>query len=290
MAIARESVWKTGGAQRPRLAREECAGWRARLALRYEQRRGRTVLASCQKEGPLAVQRAFYPEGDAVCHTYLLHPPAGIVGGDDLGLRFDLDSNAHALLTTPGATRFYWSRGDVATLDHHARVAEGAALEWLPQETLVFDGAHVRATTRIDLEAGARVSAWEIVGLGRPACDERFVSGEIDFRIELWRDGEPLLLERLRGARGGLAGLRSHAACATFLATGASEAVLGAARGALASAKDALCAATLIDDLLVARGLAARCEPLESAFRCLWATTRPFIFGRTATPPRIWQT
>lgn len=269
-------------------ASESFAGWRAELRLRFARRRGRSLLAARQQSGPLLVQRPFHPEGDDVCHCYLIHPPAGIVGGDHLELAVEVEGEAQALLTTPAATRFYFSRGREACVAQEARVAAGAALEWLPQETLLFDGAHARLATRIHLEGNARFCGWEILAFGRPACAEVFRHGTIDFRFEIRRDGRPLLLERLRSA-GAPAGLHGHTACATFIATAASEAALARARAILAGC-DALCGATLIGDTLVARGLASGCEPLKNAFAELWAGLRPLLSGHAAAPPRIWRT
>src|SRR5947208_642250 len=118
--------------------RPPASGWQAELALRFARRRERTVVATRHQRGPLTVQRPFYPEGDGVCHTYLLHPPAGIVGGDDLRMTFALDPGTHALITTPAATRWYFSRGVDAQVYQRATLADGATLEWLPQETLLF--------------------------------------------------------------------------------------------------------------------------------------------------------
>jgi urease accessory protein len=266
------------------------SGWQAELALRFAPRRERTALVERRQHGPLTVQRPFYPEADGVCHTYLLHPPAGIVGGDDLRMTFALESGAHGLLTTPAATRWYFSHDREARVTQTATLADGATLEWLPQETLLFDGAHGHLTTRIDLAGEARFCGWEILGLGRPACGERFEHGRIDFRFELFRAGQPLILERLRGGAGGFPGMRGQAACATFLATAAGAPALAAARDVLAAATDTLAGATLIGDVLVCRGLAPRCEPLVTTFMKLWAAVRPLILGRTAVPPRIWRT
>jgi urease accessory protein len=280
-----------GGAMAsPTAIRRAPHGWRAELDLRFARRRGGTLIAERRQSGPLTVQRPFYPEADGVCHTYLLHPPAGIVGGDELAMRFDLEPDAHALVTTPAATRWYFSRGLEARARQHATLADGATLEWLPQETLVFDGAHARLETRIDLAGGARFCGWEILGLGRPACGEKFRSGPIYFRFQISRAGRPLLLERRRGAHGGIAGMREHAACATFLATPAAASALDAAREVLAAVPDVLAGATLIGDLLIGRGLAAGCEPLTQTFGKLWSALRPLILGRSAVPPRIWQT
>lgn len=265
------------------------SGWRAELDLRFAPRADRTALVARRQHGPLTVQRPFHPEGP-VCHTYVLHPPAGIVGGDDLRMTFALDPGAHALVTTPAATRWYFSNGREAQLAQRATVADGATLEWLPQETLLMTGAHARLATRIELAGGARFSGWEILGLGRPACDEPFRDGTIDFRFEITRDGTPLLLERLRGGADGLPGLRGHTACATFVATHADGAGVEAARAALAMASDTLGGVTLLGDLLVARAAAPRCEPLMAALAAVWTAVRPLTLGRVAAPPRIWHT
>jgi len=266
------------------------SGWQAELALRFAPRGDRTALVARRQRGPLTVQRPFYPEPQGICHTYVLHPPAGIVGGDDLRMTFDLETGAQALVTTPAATRWYFSKGIEARLDQHATVADGATLEWLPQETLVLTGAHARLATRIDLLGAARFCGWEVLGLGRPACDEPFRDGRIDFRFEVARDGQPLLLERLRGGATGLPGLRGHAACGTFMATGADPAIVAAARAALAALPASLAGVTLIGDLLVARALASHCEPLMRTFKALWSALRPLLLGRVAVPPRIWHT
>jgi len=264
-------------------------GWSAELALRFAARRGRTVPVDRHQLGPLLMQRPFYPEAGGVCHCYLIHPPAGIVGGDELAVAVDVDTGAHALVTTPAATRWYFSRGREARLEQQARVADGAALEWLPQETLVFDGAHARSATRVYLDGSARFCGWEIFALGRPACGDPFRSGRVDFRFELIRGGQPLLLERWRGS-GALPGLRGFSACATFVATSAGEVALERARETLAAESEALCAATLMGDVLVARGLAIVCEVLTHAFTRMWRAVRPPLLGRGAVPPRIWRT
>jgi len=265
-------------------------GWRAELALHYGIRGERSLLKGKRQSGPLTVQRAFYPEGDRVCHSYLLHPPAGIVGGDDLRVSVDLDTGAHALLTTPGATRWYFSRGIYAQVQQVASIANGATLEWLPQETLISDGAHARLLTQVHLEGNARFCGWEVLGLGRPALGETFEHGDVDFRLEIYRDGRPILLERQRSGHKGLPGLGDNTACATFITTGSDTAALEVARKQLADASGATCASTLIGDVLIVRGLASRCEPLTQAFRKLWENLRPLTLGRSASTPRIWHT
>src|SRR3954471_15398906 len=88
------------------------AGWEASLDLEFATQGTRTFLARRASVGPLVVQRPFYPEGD-VCHVYVVHPPGGVVGGDRLDLNIRARSGAHALITTPAATKFYRSDGRV---------------------------------------------------------------------------------------------------------------------------------------------------------------------------------
>lgn len=271
-------------------ARAATSGWQAELALRFARNGRGTRLVGRQHRGPLLVQRPFYPEGPDVCHTVILHPPAGIVGGDELRVQVQLDADAHTLITTPAATRWYFSRGIPARLEQHARVADGAILEWLPQETLVFDGAYAAMQTRIDLARGARFLAWEMLGLGRPACGEVLRSGRTDFRFEIFRDAQPLLLERWSFDGGEPAGLMGHTAWATLLASPAGDAELKAARTALAAAGAGIRAATLQRDVLVVRALAAGTGALRGLMASLWEALRPLIIGRPAVRPRIWDT
>lgn len=149
--------------------------------------------------GPLRVQRAFYPEGrDGCCHVYLLHPPGGIASGDSLTIDVTVSKNAHALLTTPAANKLYRAdSNNVAWTQHtHLKVEDGAILEWLPQETLAFDGSRGEQTVIIDLAETAKCLGWEIIGLGRPASDLPYVSGIIEQRFQLTQNGQPLWLER----------------------------------------------------------------------------------------------
>ena len=183
------------------VAPSDAAGWRARLALGFTCDQGRSRLARREHEGPLVVQKPLYPEGDGVCQCIVVHPPGGIAGGDRLALTVDVGPRAHAQLTTPGATKWYRSGGRPATQHIVFRVADGAVLEWLPQGTIVFDGAQAASTTRIELERGATYLGWDVVCLGRTASAERFRQGEWRQRVDIVRDDALVWSERtlLRG-------------------------------------------------------------------------------------------
>ena len=174
------------------------AGWRATLALDFELCGRRSVLTERRHDGPLVVQKPLYPEGDDVCHAIVVHPPGGIAGGDELQLTVRAKAGAHALLTTPGAGKWYRTAGPWA----HQRIAleagAGAVLEWLPQETIVFEGAAAELESDIRLAPDARFIGWEILRLGRTASGERFTRGQLRTRTVIRRDGRIAWLERAR--------------------------------------------------------------------------------------------
>lgn len=264
------------------------AGWRAELALRFERRGPRTVLAGRRHHGPLTVQRPFYPEG-APCHIYLLHPPGGVVGGDHLALDIRLEPGSHALLTMPGATKFYRSAGPTSRLVQRFRLAEDSLLEWLPQDSIFFPGARAALESRFELAPGARLLAWESLCLGRPVLGETFDHGRLDCLLAVEQGGAPLLHERLRLDGGRLSKLAGHPLLATFCAAPADESLLELARTIL----DPLpvpAGATLLDSLLVVRLLDDDNQRLQSTLQRLWHALRPAVAGLAPCPPRIWAT
>jgi urease accessory protein len=202
------------------------AGWIARLNLGFERRADATVLAHRSHFGPLRVQKPFYPEGPGVCHTLLLHPPAGIAGGDDLEIVATVADRAHALLTTPGAGKWYRSAGPWAAQRLNFEVGAGGMLEWLPQESIVFDGALANMQTGVALEKNASFIGWEVLCLGRRASGEHFSCGAMNLSTRIAREGRPIWLERgmLEGGSKLLqssAGFSGYSVSATLLAAGA---------------------------------------------------------------------
>jgi urease accessory protein len=264
--------------------------WEAELRLGLRNDGTRTVLAQRSHRGPLVVQRPFYPE-DAVCHLYIVHPPGGIVSEDHLTLSVSARDGAHALITTPAATKFYRARNAAAAHLVQQFEIENAILEWLPQETLIFDGAHACASTRVVLRDDARFIGWEVLCLGRPASDELFNTGFVRQNFELWRGDEPLLLDRLRlapdEARQAAWGFAGHTALGTLMAWPATPADIEAVR---AIDDEGLLACTLVDSALLVRSLAAQGETVRQRLQRVWQLLRPRLLGRPALAPRIWST
>ena len=145
---------------------------------------GRTV-ARHVHEGPLRILQSLYPEGDAVCHNVLVHPPGGLVGGDTLGIRISAAAGSHALLTTPGATRFYKSLGESALQHTRIRLEDGARVEWLPLEAICYPGCLAENRLQLDLAPGAEMIGWDLTALGLPAAGQPFDRGSFLQHIEM---------------------------------------------------------------------------------------------------------
>lgn len=265
--------------------------WRASLGLNYRRVARRTV-QSVRHEGPLRVQKALYPEGDAVCHTIVVHPPGGIAGGDALQIEVDAQPGTHALITTPGAAKWYKANGRQAS--QFARLRVGGALEWLPQEAIVFDHAHVHSEIGVDVARDAAMIGWDIVVLGRAAAGESLRAGCFAQTIRLRDAGELQWIERTRLAGGdallaspiGLAG--NHVfGCLWAIGPPWTDAQIESLRGRL---PDESPVTRLAPRLLVARALGTTSMAVRRALEAVWRELRPLAFERTATPPRIWAT
>jgi urease accessory protein len=272
--------------------------WEASLSLGFADVDGETRLVRRGHRGPLVVQRPFYPEGGRVCHAYILHPPGGIVAGDRLSLDVEVGPGAHALLTAPAATKVYRSEGRTARQTQTIRAADDSLTEWLPQDTILFEGARARLETRIELSARAAFMGWDIVCLGRPACGERFATGTCRQHFELWREGEPLVLERtlyegsMQDAPWGLRGASVSAllVATSPVLTDASTAGLLQDLRKLRSEGALLSASEVGGGVLVFRLLGNGAEPARILLEQAWSILRPTIVGRPACHPRIWST
>lgn len=274
-------------------AKYTVASWKGELELEYQRRGARTVLATRRHDGPLVVQKPLYPEGDAVCHTIVVHPPGGIAGGDDLLVSASVGESAAALLTTPGAAKWYRSGGPWAEQRIVFEVA--GALEWLPQETIVYNGARARMRSEIRLSRDACYLGWELICLGRTGSGERFAAGEGVLATRVRREGALIWNECGRIEGGGAllespAGLAGRTICGTLLASapGIEDGVLARCREVTADAGAS--AVTRLRGILVARYLGDSSEAGKHYFRRLWEVLRPALLGRPAAEPRIWRT
>jgi len=277
-------------------AAEHRSGWDARLELGFSRIAQRTVVSRRRHHGPLLIQRPFYPEQDGTCHVYILHPPGGVVAGDTLSLDVEVEAEAAVLITTPAATKFYRSSGLSGRQLSRLTVASGARLEWLPQETIVFDGARADIQTRVELAADAHFLGWDMLCLGRPAAAERYLRGHTAQRFEVYRSGRPLWVERASYAAGGELldapwGLAGHPVVGSLVCAAAQvDGLLEQVRRAGCELARECFAATHLDGVLVCRYLGESAEQGRAAFEAVWTLLRASLWDSPASPPRIWLT
>ncbi len=271
--------------------------WQGHLSLDYRLTAQGGTTALDRHEGPLRVLQRLYPEGPAICHHVLVHPPGGIVGGDQLEIEANLAESTHALITTPGATRFYRSAGQPATQSLRARLAPGARLEWLPLETLVYDGALAENRLSFDLAAGAEMMGWDLLALGLPAADQAFQRGHYQQHLEIpgrWLErgriaaDDALLLNSKLGLDGHKAMGTLWFAAGSALPRERREALIDAAR-AITSAHPVGVTAPE-DGLIVLRMLGPRIEPVFQQVSEVWAQWRALAWGLADSRPRVWRT
>lgn len=270
--------------------------WAARLELAFERRAQGTVLAHVRHEGPLTVQRPLHPEGPSACHAVIVHPPGGVAAGDTLDIGIDVREGAHAVLTMPGAAKFYRCASAPSRQRVAIRVAPRAIVEWLPPETIVFDGAKSSATLEIDLADDATAIGWDIVALGRRARAETFAQGRWRQRLAIRRGGTALVYDvlDLRGDDPWLrsrVGLGAHCVVATMFAAGA-----GVDQALLEGCRDAAGDSPRVGLTIPVRGammircLADEAEQARATFTAIWSRLRSALTGLDARPLRLWAT
>lgn len=275
------------------------AKWAANLHLRYE-RSGDTTKASWQHDGPVRVLKSLYPEGLSICHNVIVHPPGGLVGGDDMRIGVHVGPNAHGLVSTPGATRFYASDNDSASQSIAIQLDEHARLEWMPLEAIAYPGCKAINQWHANLAPSAHVIAWDVVGLGLPHANMPFTNGH--FRQRLAIDGCWLEAGLLDGQDAllmdGVLGLNGHRCSGTLWWAHGSpmtalqqSACVQSCRDALAVwAPDIPCAVTAPNDhMVVVRALGATVEPVMQRLQTVWPALRRAAWDIDAPIPRIWQ-
>jgi urease accessory protein len=273
--------------------------WLARLDLDYMLEAERSVARYLHK-GPLRILQSLYPEGDAVCHNVMVHPPSGLVGGDTLDMHVTVGEGAHGLVTTPGATRFYRSEAGLATQQVHARVEPGARLEWLPLEAIAYNQCDALNRAVFDLAPGAEMMAWDLTAFGLPAADLPYVQGSFRQHLEIpgvWLERGTLNAEdtRLMDSPLGLAGQRCMAtlvfAAGSAMADERIERALACARELLEASELRLRAGATSPhkQVIVLRALAPVTEPAMQLLRQVWAAWRREMWALTGTYPRLWH-
>jgi urease accessory protein len=268
--------------------------WHGKLNLVYADRSNNTELIHSHHQAPLKVQRPFYPEGAKICHSVMLHTAGGVVGGDRLSSNIHLQPKAQALITTATASKIYRSNGLQARQNIHIQVDAGACLEWLPQETIIFNGAIYRQDLRVELTPGATWLGWEITRFGRTARGEKFLQGEWRSHTEIWQQGVPLWIDRqyLPGSETifhsphGLAG-NPIAGTLIWIGTAVSDEILHKARSLWVGAGEV--GVTRIQNGFLCRYRGASTSEVRNWFTVVWELLRVDFLHRGGCVPRVWQ-
>ncbi|MEM7401386.1 MAG: urease accessory protein UreD [Pseudomonadota bacterium] len=276
---------------------EPIFSWEARLQLGLVQKNNKTLLNKRRHVGPLTLQRPFYPENDGTCHLYILHPPGGVAGGDSLHLDLICEENTSTLVTTPGASKFYQSNGFIALQKQNLSVKKSACLEWLPQETILFDGSNVNSATNVQLESSSTFIGWEIVSFGRPACLEEFSTGIFNQSFEIWRDGAPLIIDKVTikdraEVFSSLWGLQSKPVMGLMTVVNPDTTLLQQAKENIQKRIEgcAHLSVSVMGDVLICRCLDTNSMSIRDQFIELWKMIRPITTNKQPCEPRIWAT
>lgn len=270
--------------------------WLATLSLGFEKKGDRSQLSNRQHTGPLVIQKVLYPEGDGVCHGVIIHPPGGVAGGDALTLNVQLANGAAALLTTPGAGKWYKANGQPASQQLHFDLQEQAVLEWFPQENILFDGAAVNFGAEINLAPQAVYAGWEILCFGRQARGERWLAGHLNQRLRIrratkliWQESAALIPDdRFFHSLTGLAG---NVVSGGFVVAAGDvpRETLAACQAVQADAAGRF-GVTALPEVFSARYVGMSAPAARQYFETLWQIIRPWYASRQAVRPRIWNT
>ena len=274
--------------------------WHAHLQLDYTRTEAKT-LARHQHDGPLRILQSLYPEGDAVCHNVLVHPPGGLVGGDTLDIKVSASGQSHGLITTPGATRFYKSDGELALQRTHIQLHDQSRVEWVPMETICYNRCLAHNELRVDLSADAEFIGWDVTAFGLPHAALPFEQGHLHQHIEapgVWLERGMLDAQDTRLMKGPI-GLGGNCCMASiFFITGKSlsrarrQQALDTARALIDAhpVRTTAGATSPNDRVVVVRALTPVVEPAMQLLKSVWAAWRAELWRVSAVSPRIWTT
>ena len=258
---------------------------------------GRTRLKSLYHHDPLRVLFPAPPPGELPTAA-LVTTSGGLVGGDALTVRVSAEAGARALVTAQAAEKIYRSAGADCRIEMDLAADTGAWLEWLPQETIVFEGARFRRRTCVEAAADARVLAGELLVFGRSAMGEAVTRGLVRDAWEVRVGGRLVWADALHMDRD-LQSILAHPAamggikaCATaaYVAADAGD-HLETARAQLVETAtgDVRAAATVVNGVLVMRWMGPDAASLRIAFGGFWAQFRHWVAGLPEALPRLWH-
>jgi urease accessory protein len=294
--------------------------WLASLSMTFAPRSKKTVLIDSKRQGPLGVQRAFYPDATGCAHVYVLHPPAGIVSGDTLALNAELKVASKVLVTTPGAARFYRARvaeplASLQTQNVTLTVSDQASLEYLPMETLVYNKANALNNIKIYVEGSGQYIGWEITCLGLPNIEQAFEQGNLAQSVSLFHNKKCLFYDNMTinttdGANNAMMNQKvalggHHVVGNMILFDGAATSkqkvlqqdasfaayLVSLCREAINNLEvNALIGITELQNVIIVRYLGSSSEQCRFIFAAIWKDVRPIMLDMQGIAPRIWHT
>jgi urease accessory protein len=265
----------------------------------FGQSNGLTRLTHLYQRDPLRVLFPAPAAGDPPL-AVIVTTSGGLVAGDRLDVAVTLAPGAAAHVTASAAEKIYRSTGRTTTVGQSLSIGAGAALEFLPPETILFDGARLRRETRIDLAPGSAFLGGDIVVFGRRARGERFTCGYLREVWEVRREGELVWGDALH-LEDDVARIVAHPACFDGAAAFATMILsppgrdprrfLECARaiqtaGAVGSLRSGV---TALAGLVVARWLAADAASLRRVYADLACHFRSTALGLPPRLPRVWH-
>jgi urease accessory protein len=268
--------------------------WHGKLDLIYAKRQNQTQLIHTLHQSPLKIQRSFYPEGEEICHSVILHTAGGVVGGDQLSYDIHLQGSSQALITTAAASKIYRSNGHQAKQNIQIKLDSDSCLEWLPQETIIFNDANYYQNFRVELGENATFMGWEITRFGRSARGEKFVSGNFRSHTEIWRLGKPLWIDRqwvpgceeVFHSHHGLAG-NAIAGTLIWLKNPVSPEIVTQARNLWQGTGEI--GVTRLEHGFLCRYRGSGSSEVRNWFTDVWQLLRMSYLQRAACIPRVWQ-
>lgn len=273
--------------------------WHGHLNLVYAHQQDATQVIYTYNQAPLKFQRPFYPEGKEFCHTVMLHTAGGVVGGDQLSYNFHLQPHSKSLITTATASKIYRSNGPQARQTMQTQIDAGAYLEYLPQETIIFNGANYRQDLKIDLGENATLLLWEITRFGRSARGEKFLTGEWRSNLEIYQQNIPIWIDRqyLKGGTEiidsplGLAG-QPIVASLIYLGQSVTPEIVDTIRQ-LSQDQNKLDSfpqkgVTRLTTGLLCRYRGNSTPEARNWFIAIWQLLRLHFWQRPSCPPRVW--
>ena len=276
--------------------------WFARLELGFIGEQNRTILRHRKHHGPVRVQKMLWPEKTGVCHAIIVHPPAGIAGGDHLTFSMAASEATHALVTTPGAGKWYKTNQKKAFQHIDITVKDSSVFEWLPQETMLFNGANASSETKVYLDAAASFIGWDMLVIGRQAREEQFTDGAYQNQFQLYQNNKLLVTDRLSFIGNdrwltSCLGMHGHAVMGSFWAvpperfrsTFYLDQHIDQIRE-LIMRMDIKVTLTLLGDVVTARYLGDDVRQCHDAFAAIRAKLRRYWFDLDEEFPRIWRT